>query len=677
MFHIDNKSGVAVMPPVKEKLSDNPLFFTEGGNGTPPSWPGADWFNIVQSELLNILFKAGIEPDKASTSQVYEAISQLFLSRTNPFADIKADGTTALFTALENLGFISDDADKGDALLTVLQPYANAVAITQHQHNAFMVTPYHFKAKGDGIADDTFALNRWANCGAKSLYWPPGKYLVTPANGSSLDMANYQTGDAALRACVTVPYGVKIFTAGTATQLCVKDPDPASTVGIAITSDVTKWSAESTKIERFMLRLENGNGRYGIITPVATDVFLRQRPGYEFQIHFAPEQGRDDLTVLNYSWANGMLIGEALFGDFEMTGFGNYNATLDDTGQYPCIAARTFAKRGNVGCTFRFNTNNWRKFVEIGDSTEGFVIHNSEGLGAMYGIDATNTADEPGGYIDNCHMNVKQVGVRARNRPFLQIGMVEVYRADNFAPTPTFNAVEIVDCGEVTIASVHTIVGNGFSNGLSAVHATRSTFRLGTYFVQNTRFVDYLVDCPDCYVGVGTININEAVHSLYGSQSNDFHGSDVLVRAYRDGVRPKYAVMDPTFNRSRARFPQDTNLQVRKYLENSISAAGTLTIEPRLDPSSYFIIMNPGAAAFTYNIELDKVSGVPGDIVYIKIAGSSSPNPTVVIRNGIGGLAINTFNNIGAIRLNCAYRMDESLNWRAAYVTQSTESSYV
>ncbi|MFA8227654.1 hypothetical protein, partial [Escherichia coli] len=104
--------------------------------------------------------------------------------------------------------------------------------------------------------------------------------------------------------------------------------------------------------------------------------------------------------------------------------------------------------------------------------------------------------------------------------------------------------------------------------------------------------------------------------------------------------------------------------------------AGTLTIEPRLDPSRYYIIMSAGTGAFTYSIELDKVSAVVGDIVYIKIAGSSSANPTVLVKNGIGGTTLSTFNNIGPIRLNCAYRFNESGNWVAYYITQSVETTY-
>ena len=566
--------------------------------------------------------------------------------------------------------------DLGDALIKVVQPYPDAVPITQHQHNALMLTPYHFGAKGDGIANDTLALNRWANCGAKALYWAAGKYLVTPANGVSLNMANYQTGDAALRACVTVPYGVKIFTAGTETQLCVKDADSSTTVGLAITYPGTEYSQSCSEIEKFMLRLENGNGRYGILTPLREEMFTSHRARFSLSVHFGPQQGQDDLTVLQYAWVNGMLIGDAFTGSINVTGYGSYNVLQAEGAQFQCVAVKVKSVRGNVGMSIRFNTNNWWKFVELSDGVEGFVVHDSEGLGAFVGIDLTNSASEPGGFIDNVHVNVKQNGVRARNRPSLQIGNIEVYKGDGFATDLVYDAVLLVDCPSVTINSIHAIVGNATTNAQSVVNAKNSTFRLNSYFAQNTRFVDYLVDCPDCYVGVGTININEAVHSLHGSLSNDFHGSDVLVRAYRDGVRPKYAVMDPTFNRVRARFPQDTNLQTRKFLENTVAAAAILTVEPRLDPSQYSIIMNPGSSAFTYSIELDKVAGVPGDIVYIKIAGSSSPNPTVVVKNGIGGGAISTFNNIGAIRLNCAYRMDESGNWRAFYITQSVETTY-
>ncbi len=40
MFHLDNNSGVSAMPPVGAVQSSAPRWFTEGGGGTPASYPG-------------------------------------------------------------------------------------------------------------------------------------------------------------------------------------------------------------------------------------------------------------------------------------------------------------------------------------------------------------------------------------------------------------------------------------------------------------------------------------------------------------------------------------------------------------------------------------------------------------------------------------------------------------
>lgn len=76
MYALDNDSGVKTMPEIKSKKFEpaDTHWFTEGGNGVAPSYPGADWFNIVQAELLNILKEANITPDKNKLNQITEAI---------------------------------------------------------------------------------------------------------------------------------------------------------------------------------------------------------------------------------------------------------------------------------------------------------------------------------------------------------------------------------------------------------------------------------------------------------------------------------------------------------------------------------------------------------------------------------------------------------------------------
>ncbi len=148
MYFVDNGSAVPVMPQVKPVSSATPQFFTEGGNGTPPTYPGPDWFNIVQTELLNLLKEAGIDPDKANHAQLLAAMKKLFLTRSNPFADIKADGPAAVAAALSNLGLRESVSESGFFQLGDFQfvwgrgsTGSNGIGNVQFPH-AFVGTPY-------------------------------------------------------------------------------------------------------------------------------------------------------------------------------------------------------------------------------------------------------------------------------------------------------------------------------------------------------------------------------------------------------------------------------------------------------------------------------------------------------------------------------------------------------
>lgn len=150
MYFVDNGSAVPVMPQVKPVSSATPQFFTEGGNGTPPTYPGPDWFNIVQTELLNLLKEAGIDPDKANHAQLLAAMKKLFLTRSNPFADIKADGPAAVAAALSNLGLgerLNNKLDKTGGILT-----GSLVVPELHAQNAIYIgdNDSGFHANGDG-----------------------------------------------------------------------------------------------------------------------------------------------------------------------------------------------------------------------------------------------------------------------------------------------------------------------------------------------------------------------------------------------------------------------------------------------------------------------------------------------------------------------------------------------
>jgi hypothetical protein len=77
MFWPDTGTGVDSQPVRKPVQSAVRRYFTEGGVGVPPTVPGGDWFNQITNELLYVLATAGIEPDKASDTQLHEAINKI------------------------------------------------------------------------------------------------------------------------------------------------------------------------------------------------------------------------------------------------------------------------------------------------------------------------------------------------------------------------------------------------------------------------------------------------------------------------------------------------------------------------------------------------------------------------------------------------------------------------
>lgn len=79
--------------------------FTDGNvaGGISPTRLVAAWFNALQTELVNVVESSGMELDPDDSTQVLQALTKMFLSRSNPFADIAADGSEAIAQALANL----------------------------------------------------------------------------------------------------------------------------------------------------------------------------------------------------------------------------------------------------------------------------------------------------------------------------------------------------------------------------------------------------------------------------------------------------------------------------------------------------------------------------------------------------------------------------------------------
>ncbi|HII0620585.1 TPA: phage tail protein, partial [Salmonella enterica subsp. diarizonae serovar 50:r:z] len=123
MFHLDNNSGVSAMPPVGTVQSSAPRWFTEGGGGTPASYPGADWYNIIQAELLNFLSAYGIAPDKADLSQLRKAIEAAIKDKATAKSPLLT-AIAALVTSADKMPYFNG---KDTVAMTALTTFAREV----------------------------------------------------------------------------------------------------------------------------------------------------------------------------------------------------------------------------------------------------------------------------------------------------------------------------------------------------------------------------------------------------------------------------------------------------------------------------------------------------------------------------------------------------------------------
>ncbi len=149
MFYIDNDSGVTVMPPVSAQRSAIVRWFSEGDGNNVITWPGMDWFNIVQAELLNTLEEAGIQPDKTKLNQLALSIKAIMnknaLLIKNNLSEIKTAGASAQRIARENLDIYDASLNKKglvqltsatDSPSETLAATAKAVKIAMDNANA-------------------------------------------------------------------------------------------------------------------------------------------------------------------------------------------------------------------------------------------------------------------------------------------------------------------------------------------------------------------------------------------------------------------------------------------------------------------------------------------------------------------------------------------------------------
>ncbi|EEC7658557.1 phage tail protein [Escherichia coli] len=170
MFYVDNPTGVPVMPPVAAELSKTTLYFTEGGNGIPPTYPGPDWFNIIQSELLKILEEAGITPDKADTGQIMAALKKLFITNSGSAGAIAGltgeNNTFPYFTGEDEMALTPLSAFvRGILGKTTADEIIDALSLRDTVNKASSAVPNTRRVNGMALTSDITISNISGNAG--------------------------------------------------------------------------------------------------------------------------------------------------------------------------------------------------------------------------------------------------------------------------------------------------------------------------------------------------------------------------------------------------------------------------------------------------------------------------------------------------------------------------------
>ncbi|ECR7610295.1 hypothetical protein F2C03_07015 [Salmonella enterica] len=81
MYFVDNSTGVSVMPTPDAVFSTSPLWFTRGDSNNQPTYPGPDWMNSIQAEMMNVISAAGIALKKDDNTQLSQAITAIITSK--------------------------------------------------------------------------------------------------------------------------------------------------------------------------------------------------------------------------------------------------------------------------------------------------------------------------------------------------------------------------------------------------------------------------------------------------------------------------------------------------------------------------------------------------------------------------------------------------------------------
>ncbi|EFH4910982.1 carbohydrate kinase [Escherichia coli] len=153
----------------------------------------------AQSELITVLNAAGINVDPSKQNQLLTALKALLLSRSNPFGDIKSDGTVK--TALENLGL-----GDGSGRLINCQVFKSSGAYTPKKGTRFIIVEIVGGGGAGGGCQVGYPNN--SACGGGGM---SGEYVKARVDNPTVTTVTIGYGGTGASASVGAPGGTTSF----------------------------------------------------------------------------------------------------------------------------------------------------------------------------------------------------------------------------------------------------------------------------------------------------------------------------------------------------------------------------------------------------------------------------------------------------------------------------------
>ena len=282
-----------------------------------------------------------------------------------------------------------------------------------------------------------------------------------------------------------------------------------------------------------------------------------------------------------------------------------------------------------------------------GTFVEGFRVNNSDFVGVYYGITAENY-NRPGIWISNVHMNVVRRSIYVTGSTVVDVSIENIwlYRSSVFWTDTDWTGVSLTGClARTSISGLCTNLGltadtqyglklencSGFTVSNANISQCNNAIRHvsgvthGAY--SGIIFNGLGVAGVGFHTSATDNNIWLGEHQFLGTVGTKYSITTQAISIRIDSPRPKY--QKPVFGQT-------------------VTAAATLLLNVSSSNQVNGINFTAGTGPYTYNIDFDAVGAMPGDIFELTINLPSSANPTVLVRNGSGGATLLTLNSGGS-----------------------------